>query len=104
MINVYKKKQHNPSSKKKKRGKNEKTYLVPYPNTGAKYRWDGMLFNGFSTFLYRLAEFHLVLHFVLRKAPNNNNSNTYELGIDYIIHDTQRVPLHIIATVNEKMP
>jgi hypothetical protein len=31
-----------------------------------------MKFNGFSTFLYRLAdEFHLVLHFVqrLRKAP-----------------------------------
>jgi hypothetical protein len=25
-----------------------------------------MKFNGFSTFLYWLAEFHLVLHFVLR--------------------------------------
>jgi hypothetical protein len=30
-----------------------------------------MKLNGFSTFLYRIAKFHLVMHFVmrLRKAP-----------------------------------
>ena len=41
-------------------------------NTGILTAWVGMKFNGFSTFLYRLAEFHLVLHFVLRlrKAPS----------------------------------
>jgi hypothetical protein len=41
-------------------------------NTGILTAWEGMKFNGSSTFLYMLAEFHLVLHFVLRlrKAPN----------------------------------
>ena len=54
-------------------GTRERFKLVLHPNLVLQMRntcilaaWDGMKFNGFSTFLYRLAEFHLVLHFVLR--------------------------------------
>jgi hypothetical protein len=57
---------------------------VLYPNLVLQVRntciltaWEGMKFNGFSTFLYRLAEFHLVLHFVLRlqKARSDNKKH-----------------------------
>jgi hypothetical protein len=81
-------------------GTRERFNLVLHPNLVLQVRntcilaaWDGMKFNGFSTFLYRLAEFHLVLHFVLRLRKARNHPLYYSFHWETIQENGPKMPL-----------